>query len=185
GLGLGYLHDYVWSGPTAPVAPAEGNLLRAAEVALLLCILIDRFGVALREAYTASRLRESELENALRSLSEESERRARTEDLLVQSQRLEALGRLSGGLAHDFNNILTAIRGFTELAQQSIPRDNAAHAGLEQVQAAADRATALTRQLMTFARQQIVEPRVVDAQEQVRLALPLLARLLGENTVLE
>ncbi|HEX5052516.1 MAG TPA: ATP-binding protein [Planctomycetota bacterium] len=184
-FGLGELHDHVWSAPLTGLVPAEGQLPRALEIALVLCVLIDRFGVALREAYAASRLREAELEATMRRLGEESDRRSQAESMLIESQRMESLGRLSGGIAHDFNNILTAISGFTGLAQLAVDPAHPAQEHLGQVQVAAGRASALTGQLLAFARRQVVEPRVLDTAERVRRALPLLDHLVGADVEIE
>jgi PAS domain S-box-containing protein len=101
---------------------------------------------------------------------------------LLQSQKLEAVGRLAGGVAHDFNNILTAITGFGQFALAELGDGaEAARSDLEQVLAAADRAGALTRQLLAFSRQQVLQPRVLDLNEVVSGVSPMLARLIGED----
>ncbi len=99
---------------------------------------------------------------------------------LRQSQRLEAIGSLAGGIAHDFNNLLTAIRGYTDLARTSLVPNHAAVQDLDHVLAAADRATALVRQLLAFSRQQVLQPQVVDPAAVVEEIVPLLRSLLGE-----
>src|SRR5262245_40176050 len=161
GLLLGWLHDHAWAAPLSPDEAPEGKLGESLPVVLLLAVLVDRFGGALRSAYAASRAREAELRHALARLREEAERRSHSEALLVEAQRLESLGRLSGGIAHDFNNILTVIRGFTDSAQREVPSDHQAQLDLAQVQNAAERAAGLTRQLLAIARRQIVRPRVL------------------------
>jgi two-component system, cell cycle sensor histidine kinase and response regulator CckA len=101
---------------------------------------------------------------------------------LVQSQKMEAVGRLAGGVAHDFNNILTAISGFGEFALAELgPDAAAARSDVEQVLAAANRAGALTRQLLAFSRQQVLQPRVLDLNEVVSGVSPMLARIIGED----
>jgi PAS domain S-box-containing protein len=101
---------------------------------------------------------------------------------LLQSQKLEAVGRLAGGVAHDFNNILTAISGFGQFALSELGEDaEAARSDIEQVLAAADRAGALTRQLLAFSRQQVLQPRVLDLNEVVSGVSPMLSRLIGED----
>ncbi len=109
-----------------------------------------------------------------------SERR-QLEAQLRQAQKMEAIGQLAGGIAHDFNNLLTAIRGFTELVRSDLPEGDAHRADLDQVVLAADRATALARQLLAFSRRQVLQPRVIDLAEVVDGIAPMLQRLLGEH----
>jgi PAS domain S-box-containing protein len=106
------------------------------------------------------------------------------EALLRQSQRIEAVGQLAGGVAHDFNNLLTAIRGYTELARSSLPPDSPADADLAEAMAAADRASALTRQLLLFSRRERLETRAVDAATAIEGIAGMLRRLLGEHIAL-
>ncbi len=87
---------------------------------------------------------------------------------LRQAQKMEAVGRLAGGVAHDFNNMLTVIKAHTELLRTELPADAAAQEGLDEIFRAAQRAAVLTRQLLAFSRQQVLEARVVDLNEVVR-----------------
>ncbi len=107
--------------------------------------------------------------------------RDRLERQLLDAQKMESVGRLAGGVAHDFNNLLTVIKGNAQLALAVLPAGNPARAEIEDIQEAAERAAQLTRQLLTFARRQIVAPEVIDANEAVRRAERLLRRLIGEN----
>lgn len=104
---------------------------------------------------------------------------------LQQSQKMEAIGRLAGGVAHDFNNTLTAISGFTALAIESLPPDSPAREDLGQVVDAAGRAADLTRQLLGFARKQTAQPRVLDLGRTIVPMLELLRRTIGEHITLE
>jgi two-component system cell cycle sensor histidine kinase/response regulator CckA len=104
---------------------------------------------------------------------------------LRQSVKMEAIGKLAGGIAHDFNNMLTAIRGYAELVDGEIPPGDAElREDLAQIILTADRAAALTRQLLAFARKQVVEPAVLDPAGIVTGLAPMLARLLGERVEL-
>ncbi len=104
---------------------------------------------------------------------------------LRQASQMEAIGQLAGGVAHDFNNMLTAIRGYTELVREHLPvADEQDRADLGQVLLAADRATALTRQLLAFGRKQMLEPRVLDPDVIVSEIVPMLRRLLGAQVAL-
>ncbi len=100
---------------------------------------------------------------------------------LRQAQRLEAVGQLAGGIAHDFNNLLAAIRGYTELARETLPAESPAAADLDESLRVADRAAAITRQLLAFSRRQALRPEVVDPADCVDSLVPMLRRLLGEH----
>ncbi|MFI5197022.1 MAG: response regulator [Thermoanaerobaculia bacterium] len=100
---------------------------------------------------------------------------------LEQAQKMEAVGRLAGGIAHDFNNLLTVILGRTNLALGAASAEDAVRTDLEEIQAAAERAAALTNQLLIFSRKQILQPRVVDLSEIVEGVEKILRRLIGED----
>ena len=114
----------------------------------------------------------------------EAERTA-LEDQLRQAQKMEAIGRLAGGIAHDFNNILTAIRGNASLALAELPPGDGPRDDLEQIERGADRAAALIRQLLAFARRTVLQPEVVDLSAIVQRLEPMLRRLIGEDILLE
>ena len=107
------------------------------------------------------------------------------EGQLRQAQKMESIGQLASGVAHDFNNILTIIKGHTDLllAQGHLP--TGLHEPLKKVSAAADRASNLTRQLLTFSRRQIMQQRVLDVNEVIRNVGSLFERTLGENVTLQ
>jgi PAS domain S-box-containing protein len=111
--------------------------------------------------------------------------RLRLEAQIRQSQKIESVGRLAGGVAHDFNNILTVISGATALARESLPAEHLAQADLQAVAAAAERATALTRQLLAFARRQRLTPRTLNLNTLVQDTEQLLRRLLNEDIQLQ
>ncbi|HEU4673257.1 MAG TPA: PAS domain S-box protein [Candidatus Limnocylindrales bacterium] len=111
----------------------------------------------------------------LRDVSHE----ARLEAQLRQSQKMEAIGRLAGGLAHDFNNLLTAIVGYSDLLLDATDRTDPRHDDATQIRLAAERATALTRQLLAFSRRQALHPAVVPLNEVVEEFREMLDRLLG------
>ena len=109
--------------------------------------------------------------------------RKRLELQLQQAQKMEGIGRLAGGIAHDFNNVLTAIVGYTEMARASLPPRHSAVEDLGEVRRAAERASALTRQLLAFARKQIIEPQVVSINDLLDGVHAMLKPLLGEDIV--
>ncbi len=100
---------------------------------------------------------------------------------LVQAQKMEAVGRLAGGIAHDFNNLLTVITSYTELLLEDLGRDDPKREDVEQVRKAAEGAASLTRQLLAFSRQQVLEPRVVNLNVVVGGLRKMLPRVLGED----
>ena len=102
-----------------------------------------------------------------------------------QAQRLEAVGRLAGGVAHDFNNILTAITGYSDLALEDLAPEDPHRSEVEEIKAAALRATALTRQLLAFSRKQVFQTRVLDLNRVIRTLDKMLRRLIGEDVKLE
>ena len=105
----------------------------------------------------------------------------RLEHQLLQAQRMEGIGRLAGGIAHDFNNLLTAILGHAEMAQDDASTTDPARGNIAEITRAAQRAADLTRQLLAFARRQIIEPRTVDLNGLVLTVDRMLRRLLGED----
>jgi len=107
--------------------------------------------------------------------------RERLHAQLVQSQKMESVGRLAGGVAHDFNNMLSVILGQAEMALERVPSEHPLHADLREIQKAAQRSADLTRQLLAFARRQTVSPKVLDLNETVVRMLKMLRRLIGEN----
>jgi PAS domain S-box-containing protein len=109
------------------------------------------------------------------------EERERLQMQLIQSQKMEAIGQLAGGVAHDFNNMLGVILGYSELILEQGDPSQQFHAELEEIQKAARRSADLTRQLLTFARKQTVTPRVLDLNQTVEGMLSMLRRLIGEN----
>jgi PAS domain S-box-containing protein len=103
------------------------------------------------------------------------------EQQLRQSQKMEAVGRLAGGVAHDFNNLLMVIKGHTELLVNVLPPSEHYSRKIEQIDRAADRASALTRQLLAFSRLQVLQPHVMNLNDVVEEMGRLLPRLIGED----
>lgn len=98
-----------------------------------------------------------------------------------QAQKMESIGRLAGGVAHDYNNMLGVILGFTELAMDKVNADEPLYDDLQEILTAAKRSADITRQLLAFARKQTIAPKVLDLNENVESMLRMLRRLIGEN----
>jgi GAF domain-containing protein len=121
---------------------------------------------------------------ALRMGRTEEDRR-RMEEQLRQSQKMEAVGQLAGGVAHDFNNLLMAILGNAEFAMDGLAPQDPRRGNLEGIQAAGERAATLTRQLLAFSRRQVLRPEDLDLNAVVGELIKMLGRLIGENIHLE
>ena len=98
-----------------------------------------------------------------------------------QAQKMESVGRLAGGVAHDYNNISSIIIGFSELALEKVKQDDPVHDDLMEIYTAANRSTDITRQLLAFARQQTIAPKVLDLNDTIESMLKMLRRLIGED----
>jgi len=109
------------------------------------------------------------------------EEKARLQDQLIQAQKMESVGRLAGGVAHDFNNMLGVILGHTEMALEQADPAHPLHADLEEIHKAAERSAGLTRQLLAFARKQTIAPEELDLNQTLERMLRMLARLIGED----
>jgi two-component system cell cycle sensor histidine kinase/response regulator CckA len=107
--------------------------------------------------------------------------RKQLEDQLRQAHKMEAIGRLAGGVAHDFNNILMVINGYSHLLLLDLPADNPMRTQLEEIKKAGDRAAALTRQLLVISRKEVIERKVLSLNDTVNAMEQLLRRLIGEN----
>jgi hypothetical protein len=124
---------------------------------------------------------------AVRDISEraESERERALQEQLDQSRRLESVGQLAGGIAHDFNNILGVIMNYAEFVSDELPAGSSANDDVNEIRRAAERAAALTRQLLIFSRREVVQPEQLDLQEVVSQLENLMHRALGERIELQ
>jgi len=119
--------------------------------------------------------------HAIQGIARDVTERRQLENMVQQSQKLEAIGRLSGGLAHDFNNLFCVISGHTELLTEQMEPAQPALRNLAQIKKAVDSAASLTRQLLAFSRKQVFHPRVLDLNAEVVETRKMLGRLVGEQ----
>jgi PAS domain S-box-containing protein len=163
-----------------------------AKISLLLAGKIDSYSLEKRYVkrdgsiiwvdLTVSLLRDSEGRNIhfIGFIDDISERKI-LQSQLQQAQKMESVGRLAGGVAHDFNNMLSVILGHTEMTLEQVAEDDPLYAELIEIQKAAQRSAVLTRQLLAYARKQAVKPKVLDLNATVEGMLKMLGRLIGEN----
>lgn len=120
-----------------------------------------------------------------RRQKEDKLRQESLEAQLLQAQKMESIARLAGGVAHDYNNMLSVILGFSELALDKIGENDAGYEELQEILSAGRKTVDITRQLLAFARKQEIEPRVLDLNETVTSMLKMLRRLIGEDIALK
>jgi PAS domain S-box-containing protein len=122
--------------------------------------------------------------NYVIGMAEDVTEQRQLEEQLRQSQKLEAIGRLAGGVAHDFNNMLTAIGGYTALALEHASEGSVLHSDLDEIRKATDRAALLTRQLLAFSRKQVLMPELLNLNGVVLELETMLRPLIGEDVTL-
>jgi len=157
----GALRDGVWKGE-AVYRGADGNEL---PVSLLVLAHKNASG---QVAFLSTVARDISKEKSL-------------EALFLQSQKMEAIGRLAGGVAHDFNNILSVVLSFATLAADGLPLDHPARDDLQEVTRAAERAAELTRQMLAFSRKQVLKLHVLHVNTLLERMVPMIRRLIGED----
>jgi signal transduction histidine kinase len=122
-----------------------------------------------------------ELQREIRERQQAEDENQKLQNQLLQMQKMDAVGTLAGGVAHDFNNILTGITGFTDLSLCHTDPHNQVHQDLKEIRKLARRGAELTRQLLTFSRQQAIEPVVLNINNLINNISKMLQRLIGEN----
>jgi signal transduction histidine kinase/ligand-binding sensor domain-containing protein/CheY-like chemotaxis protein len=146
----------------------------------------SRAAQALLEGMVDERTRELHhatlrLEEQIAELERNAREREQLEARLLESRKMEAVGRLAGGVAHEFNNLLTVINGYSDLLAKQAAPDSPTLFGLNEISAAGERAALLTRQLLTFGRRQVVQPELVDLNAQLDALRGMVARMAGQD----
>ena len=161
--------------------------------------MVEKLRESQRELERKVQERTAQLEEANRQLEQLSETNAQkrtvaeqertdalealrnTEKQLVQSQKLEAVGRLAGGISHDFNNLLTVILGYSDIMKRNLQEGHPLRRNVEEIVRASERAASLTRQLLAFSRKQVMQPKVFDLNTVVTDLEKMLRRMIGED----
>jgi signal transduction histidine kinase/ActR/RegA family two-component response regulator len=150
------------------------------EVTLLMVSIRKSLGEMLNVAERQARL-EAMKASIEQTVLKRTEELRRSEDQLRQSQKMEAVGRLAGGVAHDFNNMLTVINGYCGLSLKNVDADSDLRRNFEEIEKAAERAASLTGQLLAFSRKQVLKPRIINLNNVISGMEKMLRRLIGED----
>jgi two-component system cell cycle sensor histidine kinase/response regulator CckA len=164
----------------------ENNLLTDAftpQRLEVLTLLASQIAISIQNARLYANLAQQtdQIRVANISLQHEVAERKRLEAQLVQAQKMEAIGRLAGGIAHDFNNLLTAILGYSDLILTELDDNAPLRQEVKAIKLAGERAADLTRQLLAFSRQQVLQPELIDLNTIVVRLSSMLRRLIGED----
>jgi signal transduction histidine kinase len=167
--------------PPAPTVPALTLPLATIALMGIIAVLLDRFGLTVREALDAALARERELARANEALRAEADAHLRTGALLARAQEMEAVARLAGGVAHDFRNLLMVINGHADLLHEALGDRPDLAADVEVLRKAGGSAAALTQQLLAIGRRQALEPRVLDLNALMQRNERMLQRMVGDG----
>jgi signal transduction histidine kinase len=160
------------------LAYARSTLPRVTFVGGIILAGLLAFAVFMAES---AHLQAHQVEVTNKELNREIANRKQTEETLRQAQKMEAVGLLAGGVAHNFNNLLMVIRGHAALSMNRVDSDHPLHRALSEIVKTADRASSLTRQLLAFSRKQVLQLRVLDLNSLVSQMAELLPAVLGED----
>ncbi len=169
------------------VAP-NSWIVSVSHIAVFAVLLILCFGYiksALTNSIEMLEHRTHELESASSAMKQESMKRRVLEGQLVQSQKMEAIGRLAGGVAHDFNNQLMVIINMSEMLLLRLPKGDPGHRQAQMIKEAGEKSAELTNQLLAFSRKQVIEPAVISLNNSLLELKRMLSRMIGEDIKLE
>jgi len=174
-LGL-YISDFV-APEERDRLPALIARLRSGQPEVAESWLLRKDGIRFPGEVSARMLPDGNLLGIVRDLTE----RRHLEEQIRQAQKLEGIGRLAGGVAHDFNNLLTVISGYARMGLEDLPAEHDLRESLDEIDKAAGRAAALTRQLLAFSRNQLFEPKTLVVDDVIRDFEKMLRRIIGED----
>ena len=189
-LGKSSLALNIWANPQDRQTLVEG-LKRHGIVENLEAEFIDKNGQNKTALMSARILRindEDLILSITRDITDRKKAQQEKETLqsqLTQAQKMESVGRLAGGVAHDFNNMLTVILGYTHAAMEEMDPSGSMHKNLQEVLNAAQRSAELTKQLLAFARKQVIDPKILNLNHTVKQMITMLQRLIGEDIDLQ
>jgi PAS domain S-box-containing protein len=169
-------------------APLRHDLVARGETVVTERLLRRKDGATVPVEMSSKMMPDGSYHSFFRDVTERrraQEEKARLQDELRHAQKMEAVGRLAGGIAHDFNNTLMAIGSSVAVALRDLDPESRPHRCLAEVERATERAAALTRQLLTFSRKEVIAPRVLDLGELVENLRPMLAGIVGADVVLD
>jgi len=170
---------------TPVVESTETAFLTITPSFITTAVLVYLYHHDITNLLTKIRNNAAQLEKTNSRLHQEITTRIQAERQLLHAQKMEAIGRLSGGIAHDLNNLLAPIIGYTELSMMKLPKDHEIHKHLATVKSAAERADTLTDQILAFSRKQILEMEVLDLNQAINNFKNMLGHLLGDNIILK
>lgn len=180
---LGAFTDALLRGYDAHFSVLLGSLVSRAIIYLLIVILLDQTVAALRATLAESNARGDAVQRLNTSLQHEMSERERAQHQLVHAQKMEAVGRVSSGVAHDFDNVLNVVLGYAMRRERLADRGTPALLeAMEGVELAARRALAISRKLLNFSRQDVQRPEVFDAGQVVRDIQPMLRQMFDADT---
>ena len=168
----------------APIRDEKGNI---AGVVLVFRDITERKRAEkdLRAAYDQSVAYAQELKEQIEERKRMEEEKKKVEAQLFQAQKMEAVGRLAGGVAHDFNNLMTVVIGHSDLMLMRLSKEDPLYNNVEEIRKAGERAASLTQQLLAFSRKQILKSKVINVNEIITNMKNMLRRLIGEGVQLQ